>query len=310
MSGNDSSAPCPFVEIRPKVDDGSSRPRTIQAYAISVEPRQCSMVVKELSRNYPLPDDLQHLKRVKKPTPKDEEGKITNTSKKPKFSLQALVGIEKELCCGGDLEAKYGPVFQVVVPSRPPKSNKEWKEFNNQIWPTNFYPLKSEEYREQQLELQEEEFTFMKGIMDDHAIRKQIVVIVDPINRKIVASSDREQQERAIMSNNPLATPVLLAIQGVSRIEREAARNLSAVEFSRGQYLCTGYDLYSYYEPTVFEAMACVHSRLRRVIFSTRHQATGVWNYGCSKHRIHCLPGTNHRYRAFEYKQETSAQAP
>ena len=81
----------------------------------------------------------------------------------------------------------------------------------------------------------------MKGIMDDHVIRKQIVVIVDPINRKIVASSDREQQERAIMSNNPLATPVLLAIQGVSRIEREAARNLSAVEFSRGQYLCTGY---------------------------------------------------------------------
>ena len=107
MSGNDSSAPCPFVEIRPKVDDGSSRPRTIQAYAISVEPRQCSMVVKELSRNYPLPDDLQHLKRVKKPIPEDEEGKITNTSKKPKFSLQALVGIEKELCCGGDLEAKW-----------------------------------------------------------------------------------------------------------------------------------------------------------------------------------------------------------
>ena len=83
--------------------------------------------------------------------------------------------------------------------------------------------------------------------------------------------------------------------------------------------LCSS-DMYSFYEPNVFEAMACLHSRLRRLVYSVpKTQSTSIstghttqrkecgsrniWGNGISKHDIHHLPGTNHNYRAFEYRQ-------
>ena len=65
------------------------------------------------------------------------------------------------------------------------------------------------------------------------------------------------------------------------------------------------YDVYLTREPTAYEAMALVHSRVRRVIFGLEDTKMGglggVTNNSTSgiKGGIHCLPGTNHRYRAF-----------
>ena len=57
-------------------------------------------------------------------------------------------------------------------------------------------------------------------------------------------------------------------------------------------------------EPTVYEAMALVHSRVRRVVFGIRDRAMGGLGGAAdvdSSHiiGIHSLPGTNHHYRAF-----------
>ena len=66
------------------------------------------------------------------------------------------------------------------------------------------------------------------------------------------------------------------------------------------------YDVYLTKEPNVYEAMALVHSRVRRVIFGVPDKGMGglggVVNSASSSEKctgIHSLPGTNHHYRAF-----------
>lgn len=64
------------------------------------------------------------------------------------------------------------------------------------------------------------------------------------------------------------------------------------------------YDVYLTKEPNVYEAMALVHSRVRRVIFGVVDNEMGglggASNSANSQNTgIHSLPGTNHHYRAF-----------
>jgi tRNA(Arg) A34 adenosine deaminase TadA len=66
------------------------------------------------------------------------------------------------------------------------------------------------------------------------------------------------------------------------------------------------YDVYVTREPNVYEAMALVHSRVRRVVFGVRDRGTGGLGgaTGAADGRntgIHSLPGTNHHYRAFRF---------
>lgn len=58
------------------------------------------------------------------------------------------------------------------------------------------------------------------------------------------------------------------------------------------------YDVYLTKEPHAYEAMALVHSRVRRVVFGIQDQGMGGLG-GAAAAGIHSLPGTNHHYRAF-----------
>ncbi|KAL7430186.1 hypothetical protein ACHAXH_001555 [Discostella pseudostelligera] len=114
-------------------------------------------------------------------------------------------------------------------------------------------------------------------------------------------------------ANPMLCTPILLAIQGVSRKERNSALGcgIESMEFQAGQYLCTGYDVYLTKEPNVYESMALVHSRVRRVVFGVQDREMGglggiaedatTTTNGQHNNGIHSLPGTNHHYRAFRF---------
>jgi len=86
----------------------------------------------------------------------------------------------------------------------------------------------------------------------------------------------------------------------VSRKERLAAIGLGMDNdsFKNNQYLCTGYDIYLTKEPGIFESMALVHARIRRVVFC-RSSDDGGLGGGGNDSSIHSLPSTNHRYRAF-----------
>jgi tRNA(Arg) A34 adenosine deaminase TadA len=72
--------------------------------------------------------------------------------------------------------------------------------------------------------------------------------------------------------------------------------------------LCTNYDVYCVREPTVFEAMALLHARIRRLVFCQARSAVSsavvgddnTNDRGITQHMIHALQHTNHRYRAFQ----------
>lgn len=204
------------------------------------------------------------------------------------------------------LKTKYDlpSIDQRMVPGRPPESHQEWQEFQTQYWPTIFFPQRSKEHLDQQLKLSPDEIQKMQLGMEQ-AIQDGGAIVQDPTTGKVVACSTDERRcqieanhstQPSILENS-LATPILFAIQGVSRIEREKAiaAGMGSSEFQKGQYLCTGYDLYTIKEPTVFEAMSLVHSRIRRVVFGESSPNEG----GMQPLSIHALPSTNHHYRAF-----------
>jgi Cytosine/adenosine deaminases len=60
------------------------------------------------------------------------------------------------------------------------------------------------------------------------------------------------------------------------------------------------YDVYLTKEPSVFESMALVHSRVRQVVFGIENKEDGGLGGTGDMTAVHCLPGTNHRYRAFK----------
>ena len=289
-----------FVEIRP-VMKKDSRPASMEAYVFHIPPQQCSALVKRLARDFPL-KELSHLKRVKKLESKGCDAKEQKT-RRLQVLLATVESFHEDSC--PDLIATYGPLTIVTVPGRPPNSQDEWKEWNS-IWPTVFFPLKSEEYQEQQLELKPNEVQQMTFGMEQLLSQegKACAIILDPTTGKVIASSRQEASLQNATINNPLATPILLAIQGVSRLERASAMSMSTEDFSNGQYLCTGYDMYVTYEPNVFEAMACVHSRMRRLVFADGSATTipllkRTHSGGCSQYQVHWLTDTNHHYRVF-----------
>jgi tRNA(Arg) A34 adenosine deaminase TadA len=71
------------------------------------------------------------------------------------------------------------------------------------------------------------------------------------------------------------------------------------------------YDVYLTKEPNVYESMALVHSRVRRVVFGVQDREMGglggiaedatTTTNGQHNNGIHSLPGTNHHYRAFRF---------
>ena len=222
-----------------------------------------------------------------------------------------------------------------LLPGRPAKSKEELAEFNK-LWPTLYFHEQSDEYKETELTLTSEETRQMSdgitcAVEDASSCKSQYrawllsktlscrrssdlkiggVVVIDPTTGEVVSQSSEERrlllqskdQSSAFPDEeNPLCTPILLALQGISRKEREAAIGLgmNSPEFAGGQYLCTGFDVYTIYEPDVFEAMSLVHSRVRRVIFAIQDSINGGLGGSDNETNVHALPGTNHHYRAF-----------
>lgn len=235
-----------------------------------------------------------------------------------------------ELMSSGNLQME-----KRMLPGRPAKSQTEIDEWikldnGNGWWPTHYFEKQSTEYREKELELSLDEewgpmrkhlleaFRDAKHYQEEESIITAFkgygAVIVCPESDQVVSRSFNEwsaklqegyaknEDQKKLLLGNPLNTPAMLAIQGVSRIERQLAsgKEMDSDSFKNGQYLCTGYDVYLSKEPGVFESMALVHSRVRRVIFCMINKDDGGLGGTGSAASVHELPGTNHRFRAFK----------
>lgn len=227
------------------------------------------------------------------------------------------------------LQSKY-PLQNIRVESVPachPESKAEWEEFQS-IWPTSFFQLKSQEFKNQELQLSAAEVAEMalgmQAAIHDSTDNHPGAIMVQPATTSdgsisVMATSlaERKLQQPTLPHDyqnpkNPLVTSILLAIQGMSRLERQQAtdKGMDSESFQKGQYLCTGYDLFTTQEPSVFEAMALVHSRVRRVIFLEPPSSTHTdrpYIKGLTSQFVHHLPGTNHKFRAFACRRKDTS---
>lgn len=288
-----------FVEVR-QLSKGSKRPDRIEVWTSAVEPQHCRTLLKALSAGTPRDEHLSHLKRVKRGQSKKMDDNSSPPKKKARVDLEIILGRRKEEF-EGLVETFNLQPQQNSVPGRQAESKQELEEFNK-VWPTIYFHKNTEEHKEIELALSKEEIQQMehgmKLVMDTGG-----AIILNPSTGAVASSSCDEMvlQTDASLKNPLLCTPVLLALQGISRIERKAAlgHGMESNAFRNGQYLCTGYDMYLKTEPNVFEAMALVHSRIRRVVFGRINKTDGGVGGTGEGSAVHCLPGTNHSYRAF-----------
>lgn len=265
-----------LVELLPPIE-----PLTyIDALVCRIQPQECSKLIKQLAEELPL-GTLGHLKRVRrsKKRPRDEE-----------TTLEVVLGDANLVAASIVDQLGISGVYKVQVPARPATSKDEWRSMQA-IWPTSAF----HEHTEPQLSDQELDY-MRRGIQQ--AITDSCTLILSPETGEVVARSSTECHHG---HRNPLQTPVIQAIQAVSRLERQVAENagMTSDSFQKGQYLCTGYDVFTKDEPSVYEAMALVHARVRRVVFQ---QAAGDGSGGFLDYTVHALPGTNHRYRVFQLR--------
>ena len=157
---------------------------------------------------------------------------------------------------------------KIKLPGRPAQSQSELDDWKLNWWPSLYFEKQSVEYKKKDNALSiEDEWGFMKSSLID-AINdgKKYVeegdldvwegcgaVAVDPNSQKVVSRSYDEWRTKIeksdgnneflknILLENPLNTPVMFCIQGVSRVEREAAmgKTMDSEAFKKGQYLCT-----------------------------------------------------------------------
>lgn len=274
----------PSKEKQTNESENNKEDLFVEAFAALVEPQLCGPLIRQLQTQQ---DELLHLKRVKiaPAAYRHDEDAL----KRQKLPEQRLVLLGTVHMCSETIErwSRQYNLQTVLIPKRPPNSECEWKLMNEK-WPTKRVNYLAIEQEQQAKRIPPKEYSLMEKIIQQ-VLLEDDTVIVDPSSADIVgrASAERLLQLGTEKGNNPLQTDIIYAIQNVSRRERIQPD---------GSYLCTGFDLYTVQEPSLFEGMAALHSRVRRIIFVYASPSGALTHYS-----LHTLPSTNHHFRGFQW---------
>ena len=88
--------------------------------------------------------------------------------------------------------------------------------------------------------------------------------------------------------------------------EGEEQLGLAFGEARRGQYLCTGFDLFCTHEPCIMCGMALLHSRFRRVFYLEPSPMFGSLG---SRFSLHTDKALNYKFAAFHVQVRPREQS-
>lgn len=229
--------------------------------------KEASSVIKHLADNFPLPERLGHLKRIR---PVLVDGIKSN-------HVEIILGIQDAISDDerkGVLEKFPDAVESEALVSGERPLLKVHFERMNHLWPVVFHQSNVEKEAKEWLER-------VTRITEKYHEQLDSCLIIDPEGDLMVGSA------KNVNSSGPLDHQVMRCIEDVACKQRLNPSN---------QYLCTGFVALLRREPCFMCAMALVHSRIAALVFLEPNEELGALQ---SQSSCDWIQSCNHRYQVY-----------
>lgn len=231
----------------------------------NVAAADASIANQHLTKHHPLPENLRHLKRLRK-LDKTIIQIILYTT------LESCDNDWEKLCDSFPVELNEPRIVQ--VPACSPRIKADFERFNK-YWPVSFHQSMTEKLNAQLLEE-------ASNIFLPHSNSDAECLVIGPDGQVIVSASSDD--------SHPLKHAVMCAIDSVAKLK--VFNSLPPQ-----QYLCNSFYFMLKKEPCFMCAMAMVHSRVKAVAFSQLNLDRGAFKCATDSS---WLASTNHNYNVYK----------
>lgn len=283
-----------FERISGKSEEIVDTPKMIEVFAVEISPCQASQTLQQFNLHHPLPPHLEHVKRIwRKLATKETTLWLLLGPTEYHLSLEDWQSIVKD-----KIQSSLTSLVEIItckVPLRMPRIRDEYERWRKAgHWPTTFHEPRTQIKEEaQELQRISQLSTNIIPMLLDDLVQ---VAIVDP----------KTEQTFKVMARpmiSPLDTSVMQGIELVAAYQRQVSSSTKLLGSSpdnhhsdHSDYLCTGYYAFCKKEPSLMEAMALVHSRIKIVVFIDADPLRGALH---SVAHLQATPGLNHYFSVY-----------
>ncbi|KAJ1961791.1 tRNA-specific adenosine deaminase subunit tad3 [Dipsacomyces acuminosporus] len=306
---------------RVPIDEEKQKLVTEDVYTIQVNPKQVSGILSFISKNIPMLEGIEHVKRVKRTIDDDQQ------------VILSVIICQTKMLTKDELDKKFeGTEWQEQeigispVPVRAPYTKQQFDEWK-QVWPVAFRPplvvrseIEPKEYGYVANNLKR--IALLRDQSKERGDRAVAVAVVSPKTQNVIA----EASDMTNTLGHPLKHAAICCISKVAEIEVGRQRKKQSgdadegpsgatvpakrahtpetpgqgdaqdgFDFETAGYLCEGLDVFASKEPCVMCCMALVHSRIGRLFFLDESSSGGI-----SYYLMHSRKGLNHHFAAYQ----------